>query len=91
MVPKVSGRSGARAGTDRYVPHPRAGGPPPWCRYVAGGGDAEHLLRQHPVAFRRRHCRSTAIQFLGNDSAELDALHFARTRMKRRRRIPEST
>ena len=39
---------------------------------------SEHLLRQDPVAFRRRHCQPTAIQFLGNDSAELDALHFAR-------------
>jgi hypothetical protein len=38
----------------------------------------EHLLHEHPVAFRRRHCQPTAIQFLGNDSAECNALHFAR-------------
>src|SRR5437879_8529232 len=38
---------------------------------------SKHLLYEHPVAFRRRHCQPTAIQFFGNDSAELNALHLA--------------
>ena len=39
---------------------------------------SEHLLRQHPVAFRRHHCQPTTIQLLGDNSAELNALYFAR-------------
>jgi hypothetical protein len=38
----------------------------------------EHLLHEHPVAFWRRYLQPTAIHFLGNDSTELNALHFAR-------------
>src|SRR5258708_21206695 len=38
---------------------------------------SEHLLYEHPVAFRRRHCKPAAIQFFGDDSAELNALHLA--------------
>ena len=45
------------------------------CVNVGPAAASDHFLQQHPVAFWRHHCQPATIQFFGDHSADLNALH----------------